>query len=212
MWERSHEPRFSMDRLRPTSDIRRPQICAGKLSFKVRRGLLEHLSRLSGQSSAHAPVLDIRLYPASQATVRDLVLRLEMAENDTNAIPSINNTAPNMRKCGGAGSQGVLNRNPFGLTDNMANRWSVVKRTLMATASKPTMIMSHPVNRTTLRRNCNLNRRSNLRAASTFGDFIGVPCKTSVALERPLALDITYDHWRIGSCVSVRPTPVSEGA
>jgi hypothetical protein len=172
--------------------------------------LTEPLSRLSGQSLTHAPVLDIRLYPANQATVRDLVLRLKMAENDTNTIPSINNTAPNMRNCGGAGSQGVLNRNPFGLPDNMANRWSVVKRTLMATASKPTMIMSHPANRTPLRRNCNLSRRSNRRAASTFGDFIGVPCKTSVALERPLALDNTKDHWRIGSCVSVRPGPVGE--
>ena len=189
---------------RPMSDIPPPQFCACKLSIKVRRGLLEDRSRLPGQSSAHAPVLDIRIYPANQATVRDLVLRLEMAENDTNAIPSINNTAPNIRKCGGAGSQGVLNRNPFGLTDNMANRWSVVKRTLMPTASKPIIIMSHPVNRTTLRRNCNLSKRSNRRAASTFGDFTGAPCKTSVALERALALDNTKDHLRIGSCVSVR--------
>ena len=146
-------------------------------------------------------------YGSLSLTVRESVLRLEKAENDTNAIPSINSTAPNMRKCGGAGSQGALNRNPFGLTDNMANRWSVVKRTLMATASKPTMIMSHPVNRTTLRRNCNLSRRSNRRAALMFGDFISVPCKTSVAVERPLGLDNTMRHWRIGLCVSVRPIP-----
>jgi hypothetical protein len=93
------------------------------------------------------------------------------------------------------------------LTDNMSNLWSVGKRTLMPTASKPIMVMSHPVNRTMLRRNWILSRRSNRRAASTFGDFIGVPCKTSVALERPLALDNTRDHLRIGSCVSVRPIP-----
>jgi hypothetical protein len=131
---------------------------------------------------AHAPVLDIRLYSANQPTVRDSVLRFEMKENDTHVIPSTNNPAPKMRKCGGAGSQGVLNRKPFGFTDNMANLWSVGKRTLMLTASNPIMVMSHPVNRTMRRRNWILSRRSNRRAASTFGDFISVPSKTSVAL------------------------------
>jgi hypothetical protein len=114
---------------------------------------------------------------------RDLFLRLTKLVSDTSAIPRINNTEPKMRKCGGAGSQGVLNRKPFGLTDNMANRWSVGKRTLMKTASKPIMVMSHPVNKTMFRRNCNLSRRSNRRAASTFGDFIGVPYESVIGLE-----------------------------
>jgi hypothetical protein len=121
--------------------------------------------------TAHSAAHDIRLCPTNQPTMRDLVLRFEMKENDINIIPSNNNEAPTMRKCGGAGSQGLINRKPFGLTDNMANLSSVGKRTLMPTATNPIVVMSHPVIRTMLRRNWILSRRSNRRAASTLGGF-----------------------------------------
>jgi hypothetical protein len=158
------------------SDIRPPRMCACKLSFGMRSALFEDQLRLPRkQSSARAPALNIRFYWPDQAAVRDLVLRFHMMANDTSPIPSINKAAPNMRKFGGAVIQGIIVRNSFGLVDSLPASWSGVRRTVMETAITPRMIVSHPVNRTPLQRNCNLRRRSNRRAASIFGDFIGAP-------------------------------------
>jgi hypothetical protein len=106
-----------------------------------------------------------------------------MVANDTSPIPSINKAAPNMRKFGGAVIQGIIVKNSFGLVDSLLASWSGVRRTVTETAITPRMIMSHPVNRTPLQRNCNLRRRSNRRAASIFGDFIGAPREYLAALE-----------------------------
>jgi hypothetical protein len=166
------------------SDIRPPNMCVGKLSFRVRSEPIEGQLRLPRiQSSVRAPALNIQFHLADQAPVRDLFLRFHMMAHDTSAIPSINKATANMRKFGGAVIQGRIVRSSFGLVDSLPISWSGVKRTVMEKAIKPRMIMSHPANRKPLQRNCNLRRRSNRRAASIFGDFIRVPCECIVAVE-----------------------------
>jgi hypothetical protein len=166
------------------SAIRRPKMRADKLSLRVCSGLFEDRLRLHRkQSLARSPALDVRLYLADHAAMRDLILRFHTMANDTSPKPSINKAPPNMRRLGGAVIQGIIVRNSFGLEDSLPASWSGVRLAVMDTAIPPRMSMSHPVSRTPLQRNCNLRRRSNRRAASTFGDVIRVPCEYLVALE-----------------------------
>lgn len=133
--------------------------------------------------------------------LRYFVSRAHMAANDASAAPSSNRAVPIMRKCGGAGIQSHIFRDCFGLTDRMPVSWSGVYRTVMETAIPPSIIMSHPTNRTGLRRNCNRMRRSNRRATSLFGDFIVAPWRSTIARVGRRAIPrhqavARYNHFR----------------